>query len=250
MDTQVDIAICLRQWDYSETSQTAALLSRTHGVVRVLGKGTKRADPRFSGGLEIGTLGEAVFVPKANSNLATLAGWDLRETYRRSRSDLQTYYAVMFALEVAINLLPEGEPHPVSFEALSALLGSLQPDNWQRQTAEFLWALLSDAGFRPSVEEQLSPPIVFLPAHGKLISDQASSPGSTKWLVLESTAEALCKLDRTDSAESLDSGDAERVGRFLAWYVRELIERELSTLRPLYGSTSPISPTAPEGPGR
>ena len=182
MDTQVDIAICLRQWAYSETSQTAALLSRTHGVVRVLGKGTKRADPRFSGGLEIGTLGEAVFVPKANSNLAILAGWDLRETYRRSRSDLQTYYAVMFALEVAINLLPEGEPHPVSFEALSALLGSLQPDNWQRQTAEFLWALLSDAGFRPSVEEQLSPPIVFLPAHGKLISDQASTPGSTKWL--------------------------------------------------------------------
>lgn len=242
MDTEVDIAICLRQWDYSETSQTAALLTRRLGVVRVLGKGTKRADPRFSGGLEIGTLGEAVIVPKANSGLATLAGWDLRETYRTSRSSLQCYYASMFALEVAINLLPEGEPHPVSFEALADLLAGLQSDNWQTQVVDFLWKILSDAGFRPSIDEGLDAPTVFLPALGRLARDDDQNPSSARWLVLESTAKALILLSKTDSAETLGTEDAERIGRFLAWYVRELIERELSTLRPLFGPAAPISP--------
>jgi recombinational DNA repair protein (RecF pathway) len=240
VDTEVDIAICLRQWDYSETSQTAALLSRRLGVVRVLGKGTKRADPRFSGGLEIGTLGEAVIVPKTNSGLATLAGWDLRETYRKSRSDLQGYYAVMFALEATINLLPEGEAHPGSFDALTELLADLAPGNWQTVIVQFLWKLLSDAGFRPSIDEDLSAPIVFLPSLGKLTSDSKQAPGSTKWMVLESTALALANLGQANHAQSLESEDAERVGRFLAWYVRELIERELSTLRPLFGNTRPI----------
>lgn len=242
MDTEVDIAICLRQWDFSETSQTAALFCRRLGVVRVLGKGTKRADPRFSGGLEIGTLGEAVIVPKANSGLATLAGWDLQETYRTSRSDLPGYYAVMFALEATINLMPEGEPHPGSFDALADLLGNLAPGNWQTQIVQFLWRLLSDAGFRPSIDEELVAPIVFIPSLGKLTSDTQQSLAASRWMVLDSTAQALAELGKTNLTDSLEAEDAERVGRFLAWYVRELIERELSSLRPLFGDNAPISP--------
>ena len=244
MDTQVDIAICLRQWDFSETSQTAALFCRRLGVVRVLGKGTKRADPRFSGGLEIGTLGEAVIVPKASSGLATLAGWDLQETYRTSRSDLQGYYAVMFALESTINLLAEGEPHPSSFDALVDLLGNLAPGNWQNQIVQFLWRLLSDAGFRPSIDEELVAPIVFIPSQGKLTNDTQQSQSASRWMVLDSTAQALAALGQSNLADALATDDAERVGRFLAWYVRELIERELSTLRPLFGENAPIPPAS------
>jgi len=244
VDTQVDIAICLRQWDFSETSQTAALFCRRLGVVRVLGKGTKRADPRFSGGLEIGTLGEAVIVPKASSGLATLAGWDLQETYRTSRSDLQGYYAVMFALESTINLLAEGEPHPSSFDALVDLLGNLAPGNWQNQIVQFLWRLLSDAGFRPSIDEELVAPIVFIPSQGKLTNDTQQSQSASRWMVLDSTAQALAALGQSNLADALATDDAERVGRFLAWYVRELIERELSTLRPLFGENAPIPPAS------
>lgn len=239
MDSEVDIAICLRQWDYSETSQTAALLCRRLGVVRVLGKGTKRADPRFSGGLEIATIGEAVIVPKANSGLATLAGWDLRSTCRSARSDLQCYYAAMLALEVTINLLPESEPHPDSFDALSLLLGSIDPANWQRDIALFLWSILKDSGFAPRVESNLSERVVFLPALGHLAGLQDAHRLETSWDVLGTTAAALTVLAQTGSAKSLSLEDAERVGRLLAWYVREVIERELSTLRLLYGDLHP-----------
>ncbi|RNC81768.1 MAG: DNA repair protein RecO [Phycisphaera sp.] len=239
MDSEVDIAICLRQWDYSETSQTAALLCKRLGVVRVLGKGTKRADPRFSGGLEIATIGEAVIVPKSNSGLSTLAGWDLRSTCRGARADLQCYYAAMFTLEVAINLLPEGEPHPDSFLALESLLESISSASWQRDIATYLWRILKDSGFAPRIDRGLSGPVVFLPAIGQLTSPKQEHRLETAWEVLGTTASALEELAESGDSSHLTPEDAERVGRLLAWYVREVIERDLSTLRPLFGNLHP-----------
>ena len=45
MQTIEDNAFCLRRWDFSETSQTASLLTRDHGVLRGLAKGAKRPKP-------------------------------------------------------------------------------------------------------------------------------------------------------------------------------------------------------------
>ncbi len=241
MDAEVDIAICLRQWDFSETSQTAALFCRRIGLVRVLGKGTRRPDPRFSGGLEIGTLGEAVIVPKSSSNLATLAGWDLRETFRSSRSDLTGFYAAMFALEVALNILPEGEPHPVLFDALTEVLGRAQEDPWQNAMATYLWRVLSDTGYQPSLEGAVAGAQAFSPSLGSLINANHVAHSGTAWSILETTGESLRQLSTQGNAQGLDIEQAERVGRLLAWYVRELVERELTSLRLIFGETTPKS---------
>ena len=37
-----DIAICVRHWDWSETSQTVSILCREHGLVRAVVKGARR----------------------------------------------------------------------------------------------------------------------------------------------------------------------------------------------------------------
>lgn len=239
MEAEVDIAICLRQWDYSETSQTAALLCRRLGLVRVLGKGTRRPDPRFSGGLEIGTLGEAVIMPKSSSSLATLGGWDLRETFRASRADLAGYYAAMFAIEVAQSILPEGEPHPVVFDALNALLARSAEESWQIAVADYLWNLLGDTGYQPSTEGYTQGPCAFSPTLGTLMNAKGVKKVDSAWAVLETTARSLCQLEAAGCAQGLDIEQAERVGRLLAWYVREVVERELSTLRLLFGETTP-----------
>lgn len=239
MDAEVDIAICLRQWDYSETSQTAALLCRRLGLVRVLGKGTRRPDPRFSGGLEIGTLGEAIIVPKTSSSLATLAGWDLRETNRASRADLPGYYAAMFALEVALNILPEGEPHPKLFDALLDLLARETDTPWQIAVTTYLWKLLGDTGYQPSLEGDLTGALAFSPTLGSLVRADHLARNASAWAVLDTTAESLKVLASQGHAEGLDIEQSERVGRLLAWYVRELVERELNALRLLFGETTP-----------
>lgn len=244
MDTEVDIAICLRQWDYSESSQTAALLCRRLGLIRVLGKGTRRPDPRFSGGLEIATQGEAVIVPRSQSSLGVLAGWDLRETYRASRADLQSHYTAMFAIEVAMNILPEGEPHPAVFDALASLLARESSRPWQNAVTDYLWVVLTDTGYQPSVTEAARSPLAFSPRLGHLMSAEQAGPGSAAWSVQDTTGESLRALHATGTSHGLEPELAERTARLLAWYVRELVERELVTLRLLFGETAP-KPVSP-----
>jgi len=240
MDAEVDIAICLRQWEFSETSQTAVLFGRELGLRRVLGKGTKRADPRFSGGLEVGTMGEAVIRPKPSGGLATLAGWDLKETFRSGRSDLKGFYAAMLALEVTLNLLPEGEPHVLAFDALRSALSRPSSEPWAPSIAEFLWVLISEAGFRPQVVDVEADRVVgFAPHLGELVIQGAVPQSDEVWQVLPSTARSLCALAAAGSSATLTESESERVARLLVWYIREITEREITTLRPLFGDMVP-----------
>ncbi|MHC4100282.1 MAG: DNA repair protein RecO, partial [Planctomycetota bacterium] len=56
MPPVTDNAICIRRWDYSETSLTVSLFLRNHGVVRGMAKGAKRARGSFEGGIDLLTL--------------------------------------------------------------------------------------------------------------------------------------------------------------------------------------------------
>jgi len=82
--TLTDDAIALRHWEYSETSQTVALFTRTHGLLRAMAKGAKREKSNFSGGIETLTRGRAVAIVKQTTDLATLTAWDLLEIGRAS----------------------------------------------------------------------------------------------------------------------------------------------------------------------
>ncbi|MFN9968750.1 MAG: DNA repair protein RecO, partial [Phycisphaerae bacterium] len=72
MATVMDDAICIRVWDWSETSQTVSLFCRSLGVVRGLAKGSKRQDARFSGGYELFTRGQAGVLITSHDAMATL----------------------------------------------------------------------------------------------------------------------------------------------------------------------------------
>ena len=53
MTSTEDEAICIRHWDFSETSQTVGLFSRTHGLIRAIAKGSRRERGGFSGGVDL-----------------------------------------------------------------------------------------------------------------------------------------------------------------------------------------------------
>lgn len=234
MDPVVDEAVCLRQWDFSETSQTAVLFTRKLGIVRVLGKGTRRNDPRFSGGLEVGTLGEAIVHPK-DSGLATLAGWDLRRTFRGTRRSLESHYAAMFALDVPRHLLSEDEPHPEAFEGLVAVLDDLEGNDWRPAIAEWLWRLLDLAGYRPDVGAGCDA-AGFSPERGGFVRSGERERAGVIWSVQSDTIEAVVSL----AAGGRPTGEsAERAARLLGWYVRELAGREPPTMAPLLGRHDP-----------
>ena len=63
MGTMHDQGVCIRQWDFSETSQTVSLFGRSLGVVRGLAKGARRERGAFDGGVDLLSRGE---LPSSN----------------------------------------------------------------------------------------------------------------------------------------------------------------------------------------
>src|SRR6187397_1062720 len=88
MSTITDEAVCIRRWDYSETSQTVSLFTAGHGIIRGLAKGAKREKGKFSGGIDLLSRGQVVAIVKTGRELSTLTEWDLLQTYWPLRENL------------------------------------------------------------------------------------------------------------------------------------------------------------------
>ena len=127
MSTITDTAICIRRWDFSETSQTVSLFTREHGVIRGIAKGAKREKGPFSGGFDVLTGGQVVAIVKTGRELATLTEWHLEDTYRVLRQRLDANRAGLYMADVVHRLLTDHDPHVALFDALAAALVDLEP---------------------------------------------------------------------------------------------------------------------------
>ncbi|MCG3123659.1 MAG: DNA repair protein RecO [Phycisphaerales bacterium] len=150
-----DTAICIRHWDWSETSQTVSLFTANHGVIRGLAKGSRRERSVFSGGIELLTRGEVLFLSKSGgpgTGLTPITAWDLQEPYSRLRSSLGGLNAGIFLADLVQHGLEDHDPHPAVFSALDTALALLANGSAPlRVVLMFLWKLLSDTGYRPDV---------------------------------------------------------------------------------------------------
>ena len=109
MAAQHDQALCIRQWDFSETSQTVSLFGRTLGCLRGLAKGSRRERGSFSGGIDVLTRGEVGVILKRDRELATLTEWDTQETFPRLREDLTAEVESVLLQMIASGKMPKGE---------------------------------------------------------------------------------------------------------------------------------------------
>lgn len=233
-----DMAICVRHWDWSETSQTVSILCREHGLVRAVVKGARREGSPFSGGLELATRGEVVMILKSGDAMATLTAWGLLESYPAIRASLGAFHAAMYMIDVVQRAVREHDPHPRLFDVLSAALGRLDsPDRVARALVWLQWAALADTGIAPALDRDaatgerldLSPgsTIAFDPSRAGLV---VSSGRDDVWRVRPETARFLRRVSEQWSPEeaSLWFSDTDvggeviaRAGRLLAslWFV-------------------------------
>jgi len=260
----VDLAVCVRQWDWSETSQTVSLFCRGHGLIRAVAKGSRRDDRRFSGGIEVGTLGEVVLIIKRAPAMAVLAGWDLRETFAHNRRDLGAFNAAMYVLELMQQMFEAADPHVALFDRLVGALGGLgDPRRRPMVLACFQWSLLEEAGYRPVLDRDVvtGKPLpeantyAFRPARGGLgvdprasgasgaaagVSDGVRSTGGPIWRVRRETVEALRRLasnKRDEGSIAVEAGAVlDRVNRLLASYLREIIGHQPPAMAVVFGS--------------
>jgi DNA repair protein RecO (recombination protein O) len=247
--TLIDMAVCVRQWDWSETSQTVSLFSREHGLIRAVAKGSRRADARFSGGLEVPTAGEMVAIVKTGPVLGTLTGWDLRETFPAMRRSLSAFYAGMYGVDLAHHALQERDPHPALFDALLALLRTLggpAGSAGDRLAAlRFQWAALEETGYRPELDLDVlkgapladSRLYVFSPSLGGFTASGNAGDEARAWRVRAETVRVLRAIsqDRAGNSAPPPEEGVLRAGRLFAAYLREILGRDLASAAPVFG---------------
>lgn len=231
MPNLVDQAICIRQWDWSETSQTVSLFCRGHGMLRGLAKGARRERGSFSGGISLLARGEVVAVVKPDRELQTLTQWTLLQMFRRPHDDLEANLHALSMAELVQRFLPPSVPHEALFDALVDSLESIE--SGERPAPEFLrffLVLLRETGHAPTTEHGSIPPSVlgFDAAAGGIV-DHRSHPNA--WRMRPSTASTLEQVARGEPPELCEPDAVDRAIRLLIAYARTLVQDDLSTLR-------------------
>ena len=237
-----DQGVCIRHWDFSETSQTVSLFGRTLGIVRGLAKGARRERGAFDGGIDLLSRGEFGAIVRRGKELATLTEWDLLELYPRLRSDLAANRAAFYMADVVGRMLEPEDPHPALYDRFVEslrVLGSARaadeplPDGASALLA-FQWTLLSETGFRPSLAAGAAEVAEFSPVSGGTVAPGEPVDGP-RWKVRSTTVECLRALEAGDPVTG-DPGACERANRLLAAYVRHLLGAEPPTMQALFGA--------------
>lgn len=239
-----DQAICVREIDWSETSQVVGLLTEQHGKVRGIAKGSKRTSPsstqRFSGGIELLTLGQVVANTNPSADLATLTEWDLQNDHFGLRRNLPAQQKAMYAADLSSAMLADDDPHPRTFHALRLFLETLteseDPDtDTTLALLRFQWQVLDDCGYNPRLDTNLRNRSVlgdeatysFDPGSGGLTSE--SQPND--WRVRRQTVVILRAIQNGESIDSNQNKSIMRANRLLCCYARYILDRELPTMK-------------------
>src|SRR5687768_9460161 len=151
MSMVADRCICLRKFEYSETSQILTLFARSHGLVRVIAKGahrtTKAGARKFGGGIDLLDVADAVFTHDPERELGTLTEWSLREGHLELRRGLRGVYLGQYAAELVGLLIEEHDPHPELFDRLEHTLPELATPRAEEAFLAFELDLLRETGY-------------------------------------------------------------------------------------------------------
>ncbi len=234
-----DQAICVRVWDWSETSQTVALFARGLGMLRAVAKGSRRSDSRFSGGLEVTTRGEMLAIVKPAERspeaMAMLTAWNLEEVFPPVRTSLSSFRAAMYMMDVLYHALRDADPHPELFDAALDSLRSLGTGD-AVAVLGFQWAVLDTTGHRPDLEipHHLTgrpPYFEYSPRLGVIVAPGTRNEnGSAEetWRIRPETVSLVTAVAQARGSRSLAGAAAsgetvERANRFLAHCLRAVL---------------------------
>lgn len=118
-------AVVLRRNDYSNSSQIVTFYTRTHGKVRALAKGSKRAGRKPPGAIELFSHMEIVFIQKENTGLHLLTEWESLRDSPAFRKDVERFYAACHVVKLACELTGEGDENEPLFDLILNALFSL-----------------------------------------------------------------------------------------------------------------------------
>ncbi len=237
MPTIQDDAICIRRWDFSETSQTVSLLTRDHGIVRGLAKGAKRDKGTFSGGLDVLTRGRLIAIVRPGRDLAIITQWHLEERFSILRTNLGANRVGWYLADLIQHMLTEHDPHPAVYDGLVQALGDLADlPAIGRTLLRFQWLLLHETGYGPTLDRDVEtgrplPEHTTLAFSARAGGTVADNGAGDRWRVRRETIELLRSAARGEIDPAAADATIDRANRLLAAYFRELIGAEPRSLK-------------------
>ena len=156
MSVFADQAVVLLRYDYSETSQVVALMTREHGVVRGIAKGIKRGTKtRFATGIDLLDIGRVVLTSRQEKRdkLATITEWKQTSSLPGLRDSLPRIYAAQYLAEITSHLMEDWDPHAGLFDHLIVALTELAAASEPLATiVQYQRGLLGEIGSLPRFE--------------------------------------------------------------------------------------------------
>ncbi len=231
-----DSAICLRTADWSETSQVVHFLTRGHGPVRVVAKGSKRSKSKSGGAIDILSEGDLVFLPSSRESLGTLTEFQETVSHTPLRRSAPTLNAALYLIELASALIAEGDPHPEVFDLLHNSLARLASEDAPvaAVVAYFQWRLLRRVGLLGDMGACVScggeiggAELFFSSRQGGLLCGDCAGQAPEKYRLDANARAAIATLQALEARRRVEfpAPQARAANRLLAYHVTEQLGR-------------------------
>ncbi len=237
---QKTLAISLRKYDFSETSQVLHLYTRDHGKVHCIAKGAKRKKSAFHGPFDVMTLYEVIRLEKQPGALDILTAAEAVRDWREVRGDFARFSAASYACDLVDEFTLEGQPQPELFDLLRGTMESLARGAAVAEAVfRFEAQLLRILGHAPRMEEcgscrrKLSGPEAYFSARdGGAVCVRCRPRDASRILLKRPVFDAIAAFTegkRTNLKVLPDFVD--HVRRAMDYYVRFLLEHEPKSAR-------------------
>ena len=213
-------ALVLRRFDFSETSQTGRLFTRSHGRLGVLAKGIKRPQTRLRGPMDLFAWAKVEVRLRRRSDLHLLVGYQVQTGFPGLRRELERLYGAFYVTEVLREGTRDADPEPRLFDLGLRTLHVLEVCPPAQVAAVASWfdlAWLGLAGFLPAFDRcmrcgQVAPetgPVRFAPAWSGLACRRCAARQPLRlWTLDRGQRDLLALLLRCPTPEAVLEADA------------------------------------------
>src|ERR1051325_8760980 len=145
-------AVVIGSFALGESDRVVTFFSRDFGKVRGVARAARRPRSRFSGALELFTLGELVFFDTGRSDLLRIDHFDVVRPMARVREDLDRLGHASWIIECVNRLTEERDPHAALFGLLVRSLRTMEGGPPSRVALSFVARVLDVTGHRPRLD--------------------------------------------------------------------------------------------------
>ncbi len=108
-------AITLKINDFKDSSQIITFYTRDYGKIQTIAKGLKRSVKGVSGGIDLLTYNNIVFIKKEHSGLNILTEWILKDNFHLLRENSRKTYSAFYILELIREFTQENDKNEQLF---------------------------------------------------------------------------------------------------------------------------------------